>query len=416
MSFFVKHKNYIVTFGTEFFILILGFIIFRIASERMTEIGFSEYALSRRNISFLQPLLMIGLGVAVPRYISISPDRNSFLPAGLFLLAVVGTIFLIILGLGNRFFSTLFFGNDKYQSFIVPLTILLIGYGYHAILYGYLRGKKDIFFSNFIQFLHVGILPIMVLFHTQNIPSLLLFNGVILILLCVVFSISIFIKNNIQLDIKLCLEDVRTLLNYGIPRVLGDFALLAILTFPAYIVLSISKNVLLGGDVAYSITLLNLIGAAFGPISIVLLPEIGGFMREKRFDLIRNRFYVFVLSSITLTLIGYLIFYFFHDFIFNILLGTNHRKELFDMASIMLLGSFGYVLYIVLRSFLDAIHVQAKNATNLIIVLIIYVLLIVYGNSNDVPLNDYLYYFVVSLNILGILTLIKTYLSLKNLK
>jgi hypothetical protein len=86
------------------------------------------------------------------------------------------------------------------------------------------------------------------------------------------------------------------------------------------------------------------------------------------------------------------------------------------MASIMLLGSFGYVLYIVLRSFLDAIHVQAKNATNLIIVLIIYVLLIVYGNSNDVPLNDYLYYFVVSLNILGILTLIKTYLSLKNLK
>jgi hypothetical protein len=226
----------------------------------------------------------------------------------------------------------------------------------------------------------------------------------------------VFIKRQIQLDIQSCWEDAKLMLNFGLPRILGDFALLAMLTFPTYIVLSLQKNVLTGGDVAYSITLLNLVGAAFGPLSLVLLPEIGGFLAEKRIDLIKKRFYVFVLSGIILTLIGYLTFYFFHEVILNLLLGIDHRQEIFEIAQIVLLGSFGYVLYIILRSFLDAIHVQAKNATNLIIVLIIYVLLIVYGNSNDVPLTDYLYYFVVSLNILGILTLIKTYLSVKNLK
>ena len=382
----------------------------------MADIAFSEYTLSRRNISFLQPLLMIGLGVAVPRYVSIHPKRDSFLPASLILMTIVSTLFLLVLTLGSRFFSNLFFGDFKYQNYILPLCILLIGYGFHAILYGYLRGKKEVYFSNLIQLVNIGLLPISVLLYTQNVQQLLLLNGLFLLVSCLIFGLYVFIKRQIKLDIQSCWEDAKLMLNFGLPRILGDFALLAMLTFPTYIVLSLQKNVLTGGDVAYSITLLNLVGAAFGPLSLVLLPEIGGFLAEKRIDLIKKRFYVFVLSGIILTLIGYLTFYFFHEVILNLLLGIDHRQEIFEIAQIVLLGSFGYVLYIILRSFLDAIHVQAKNAANLIIVLIIYVLLIVYGNSNDVPLTDYLYYFVVSLNILGILTLIKTYLSLKNLK
>ena len=382
----------------------------------MTDIAFSEYTLSRRNISFLQPLLMIGLGVAVPRYVSIHPKRDSFLPASLILMTIVSLLFLLVLTLGSRFFSNLFFGDFKYQNYILPLCILLIGYGFHAILYGYLRGKKEVYFSNLIQLVNIGLLPISVLLYTQNVQQLLLLNGLFLLVSCLIFGLYVFIKRQIKLDIQSCWEDAKLMLNFGLPRILGDFALLAMLTFPTYIVLSLQKNVLTGGDVAYSITLLNLVGAAFGPLSLVLLPEIGGFLAEKRIDLIKKRFYVFVLSGIILTLIGYLTFYFFHEVILNLLLGIDHRQEIFEIAQIVLLGSFGYVLYIILRSFLDAIHVQAKNAANLIIVLIIYVLLIVYGNSNDVPLTDYLYYFVVSLNILGILTLIKTYLSVKNLK
>ncbi len=382
----------------------------------MTDIAFSEYTLSRRNISFLQPLLMIGLGVAVPRYVSIHPKRDSFLPASLILMTIVSTLFLLVLTLGSRFFSNLFFGDFKYQNYILPLCILLIGYGFHAILYGYLRGKKEVYFSNLIQLVNIGLLPISVLLYTQNVQQILLLNGLFLLVSCLIFGLYVFIKRQIKLDIQSCWEDAKLMLNFGLPRILGDFALLAMLTFPTYIVLSLQKNVLTGGDVAYSITLLNLVGAAFGPLSLVLLPEIGGFLAEKRIDLIKKRFYVFVLSGIILTLIGYLTFYFFHEVILNLLLGIDHRQEIFEIAQIVLLGSFGYVLYIILRSFLDAIHVQAKNAANLIIVLIIYVLLIVYGNSNDVPLTDYLYYFVVSLNILGILTLIKTYLSVKNLK
>ena len=416
MSFFSKYKNYIITFGTEILILFLSFVIFRVANERMTDIAFSEYTLSRRNISFLQPLLMIGLGVAVPRYVSIHPKRDSFLPASLILMTIVSLLFLLVLTLGSGLFSNLFFGDGTYQNYILPLCILLIGYGYHAILYGYLRGKKEVYFSNLIQLVNIGFLPISVLLYTQNVQQLLLLNGVFLLISCLIFGLYVFIKRQIQLDIQSCWEDAKLMLNFGLPRILGDFALLAILTFPTYIVLSLQKNVLTGGDVAYSITLLNLVGAAFGPLSLVLLPEIGGFLAEKRIDLIKKRFYIFVLSGIILTLIGYLTFYFFHEFILKLLLGKDHRNEIFDIAQIVLLGSFGYVLYIILRSFLDAIHVKAKNATNLMIALTVYIAMAGYGYSMHVKSITYIYYFVISLNTLGLLTFIKTYNTIKNLK
>lgn len=416
LSFFSKYKNYVITFGTEIIILFLSFVIFRVANERMTDIAFSEYALSRRNISFLQPLLMIGLGVAVPRYVSIHPKRDSFLPASLMLMTIVSFFFLLVLTLGSGFFSNLFFGDLTYQNYILPLCILLIGYGYHAILYGYLRGKKEVYFSNLIQLVNIGFLPISVLLYTQNVQQLLLLNGIFLLVSCLIFGLYVFIKRQIQLDFPSCWEDAKLMLNFGLPRILGDFALLAILTFPTYIVLSLQKNVLTGGDVAYSITLLNLVGAAFGPLSLVLLPEIGGFLAEKRIDLIKKRFYVFVLSGIILTVIGYLTFYFFHEVILNLLLGKDHRNEIFEIAHIVLLGSFGYVLYIILRSFLDAIHVKAKNATNLLIALIIYIAMAGYGYSMHVKSITYIYYFVISLNTLGLLTFIKTYNTIKNLK
>jgi O-antigen/teichoic acid export membrane protein len=331
-------------------------------------------------------------------------------------MGLISCFFLLVLSLGAPLFAYLFFGNFQYSSFIFPMTILLIGYGFHGILYGFLRGKKEIYFSNIMQLINIGILPVTVVFLTHNVLQLLYFNGFMLILNLLIFTSYIFYKRAIEINVEACKADAIVLLKYGLPRVLGDFALLALLTIPTYLVLNFQKDMLRGGDIAYSITLFNLVGAAFGPLSLVLLPEIASFLVEKRIDLIRKRFNVFVFVSLFLTLIGYLTFYFFHDFVLNLLLGKKHRKELFEVANIILLGSFGYVLYIVLRSFLDAIHVKAKNATNLLISLGVYCLLILIGFFLNVEMQYYLYFFVISVTLLGILTWVKTYTTLKEMK
>ena len=58
MSMVKKYKNYVVTFGTELTIMILGFLVFRIANQQFDEYGFSEYSILRRTVSFLLPLMM----------------------------------------------------------------------------------------------------------------------------------------------------------------------------------------------------------------------------------------------------------------------------------------------------------------------------------------------------------------------
>jgi O-antigen/teichoic acid export membrane protein len=413
---FSKSSNYIVTFFVEFLVLLLGFLVFRLASEKLAEVGFSEFTLARRNISFLQPLLMLGLGVAVPRYMSINKYRDSYLPSGLMMMMGIGILFLLALFAFRNVISILFFGNAEYNFLILPLALLLVTYGFHSIIYGYLRGKGEMYLANVFQLINIGIVPVLIMFFAQDVAFYMYFSALTIGIVSVVFSVLIFLKNQIKFNRSLLKEDSMELLGYGMPRIFGDFALLALLTIPAYVVLYLQHNLSAGGDIAYAITLFNLVGAAFGPISLVLLPEISKFLVESRIDLISKRFYFFVFSSLLLTVAGYLIFILFHESILNLLLGKNYRHEIFEIARVILLGSFGYVMYIVLRSFLDAIHVKAKNSVNLLISLGVYTVMILCGYLNGVSMFYYLYSFVIAVNLLGVLTFIQTYYSIKKLK
>lgn len=411
-----KYKNYVVTFGTEITIMVLGFLVFRIANQQFDEYGFSEYSILRRTVSFLLPLMMVGLGVSIPRYISLEPKRNSYFFSGLIGIVISGTLLLTALGIGRSFFSEIFFGDEKYSSFIFPMGILLMTYGLHAIIYGFLRGKLNIYLANFVQFINVGVIPLTVLFLSDSVLDLIYLNTIALFVSCAIVIGIIFKKYDILVKKKLAKEDSKVLLRYGLPRVLGDFALLAILTLPTYIVLEIQGDILVGGDVAYCMTLLNLVGAAFSPISLVLLPEIASFITQKRQDLIQKRFKIFVIVGLSLTTVGYLLFYFFTEFFLQILLGSNFRPNLIEYSRIVLLSSFGYGLYIILRSFLDAIHVRATNAYNLLICLGVYLIFVYFGISNESSVQYFLYSFVISLILLGIITFVQAYMNIKKIK
>ena len=411
-----RNSNYIVTFFVEFLILLLSFFIFRLANERMNSDGFSEFTLTRRNISFLQPLLMVGLGVAVPRYMSLNQKRDSYLPSALILMTGIGLLFVIVLLSAKHAIANLFFGNSNYSFLILPLVLLLLSYGFHSIVYGYLRGKGLLYWANAFQLLNIGISPVLAIVSAKNVEQYMYFNASFIFVNNLIFIAVVTVRNQTVFNRRIFGEDSSVLLSYGFPRVFGDFALLALLTLPTYIVLSVQHDLIAGGDIAYAITLFNLVGAAFGPLSLVLLPEISKFLAESNFILIKKRFYFVVLSSLALTVTGYFIFMVFHNAILHLLLGSKCRPEIFETAKVVLLGSFGYVLYIVLRSFLDAIHVKAKNSTNLLISLGLYAVLIVFGYLNDTSLFYYLCCFVIAVNLLGVLTFIKTYYSIKKLE
>ncbi len=411
-----KPNNYIVTFGTEMLIMLLGFMLFRYANQIMNEYGFSEYTIFRRTISLIVPLMMIGLGVAIPRFVSLHNSESSFFNAGLIWVLIAGGIIFVVLTIFQFYFADVFFGDRKFNDVVVAIGVLLPFMGVHAIIYGFLRGKMNALQANLAQLLNVGIIPIVVLFFSSSVVEIIYLNVIGLFLSCLVFSVLIIRQYEVQFSYTKFRADSKTLLTYGLPRVLGDFALLVLLSLPTYIYLRIDKDLLVAGDIAYGITLLNISAAAFSPLSIVLLPEITTFIANKRDDLIKRRFKHFVLAAVVLTIFGYGIYYLFTDFILSILLGNAYHPSIKETSLVILLGCFGYGLYIILRSFLDAIHVKAKNSINLIIVLVVYVILIFIMYLSEAHLNAYLYCFAASLTLLGLLTLVQTYRAINRLK
>jgi O-antigen/teichoic acid export membrane protein len=399
----------------EFIIVILSFLVFRLANENMDEVGFSEYNLARRGIALFQPLLMLGLGVAVPRYISIYIHRNSLLPAAIGLLLFAAVLMGVVFLSWKAFFAELLFGGSNYQDYIFPLFLLIFGYCYHAVLFGFLRGKLSYMLSNFMQLIHIGAWPVLSVIFYKNVLNLLYFNSIALLITCALFTGIIFYKYHLETTVKKLIFDIGTLTKYGLPRVLGDFALLVMLTAPTFIILNIKDDMLISGDIAYSLTLLNFIGAAFSPFGIILLPEIGIFLRDKKFTAIKRRFRIFFISALVLNLIGFIIYYSFTAEILKLLLGKQYRESIIHISQLILLSSFGYTAYIVLRNFLDALKVRALNSINLVLTLIIYFLLICFCFYIDAEISYYLIAFALVLSMLGLLTFVQTYKAVKEL-
>ena len=69
-------KNLILTFITEGFVVVAMLIIYRIIARKMGSDGVGEYALIKRVVGFMVPLLLLGLGIGIPRYISMSQDKQ----------------------------------------------------------------------------------------------------------------------------------------------------------------------------------------------------------------------------------------------------------------------------------------------------------------------------------------------------
>src|SRR4051812_4974560 len=100
-------KNYILTYITEFAVLISGILVYKLAAGSFGKDGFNEYSICRRTLSFIQPLLIMGFGVGLPRYIAIAAANNltkkisSYFYSAFLILAMV----MVVVSIGFMIFD-----------------------------------------------------------------------------------------------------------------------------------------------------------------------------------------------------------------------------------------------------------------------------------------------------------------------
>lgn len=400
------------TFATEFTVLIAGILVYKLAANIPEANGFSAYAIVRRTVSFIQPLLILGMGVGIPRYVAFAgtgtayKDQGSYFVAGFSIVQVITVFFAGFFILFRDQFSFLIFGSTSYGYLVPYMSLMLFGMVTHSLAYGYLRGKMKMNAANILQLVNLGIVPLLVFLLTPVIENVLLFTGLSWAVISLLFSLGLFFS--ITWKKENLMPCAKELLRYGLQRVPGDVALAGFLALPAYFTAHlVADDLKTAGYVAFGMSLLNMVGAAFGPISLLMLPQASKAIAAKDFLLLRSFSDKIVRLTLLLTVLGLLMIEIFTEPIMKLYLGSS-LAGMNACIRVILFASVGYSLYIALRSILDAYYVRAVNTKNIFIAFALFTLPAAVFVLQKCNYMYMLYSFITSMTLLGLLTYVET--------
>src|SRR5678816_2009183 len=112
-------KDFILTFITEFIVILCLLAAYKLADHFFGQKGFTDYSLARRVIAMLQPVFLVGMHITIPRQVAFYSIESKQKSSGIFLSAVLilfGITFLLsaVMLLFEKQFSSLLFDNPSY--------------------------------------------------------------------------------------------------------------------------------------------------------------------------------------------------------------------------------------------------------------------------------------------------------------
>lgn len=402
--------NYAYTFGFEFLIMISSVVLFKIVNLKFHEVGFSEYTVNKRLVSFLMPMMMMGMGVSLPKFLSVETDRKQ-LEIHYSAIAIVSVLFLFSVMLGFLFseqFSQMVFGDVEHEKMCIIILLYVYSLMIHACIYNYFRGKFKFKISSFLQLINIGVLPLIVYFFVDDIYHYFLCLSILtLFLLLVVNALAI---PFLILSLEEFKSGFKKLMTYGVQRMPGDVILGLFFALPTFIAANYF-SLIVAGNIAFCISLFNIIIALMSPVNIILLPEASKIVSEKNFTLLKNISAKLLLLSLALGIFSFLVVFVFGDFILEIF-SVKNIADTAPMLMIVFFGVIGYSVFSVIRSVVDAYYETAKVSFNIIISFFSFLLFLLILQLLDMfSIFNTLRAFSLSVNILGILT----YLSLRKI-
>jgi O-antigen/teichoic acid export membrane protein len=360
------------TLLTQGFVLVAGLLLFKLAADAFGPDGFGVYQLSRRIAALTQPIVLLGLGVGLPRYIGMVLGSRPEKLASLAVSAGISIVLmaLIVAVLFNAFpqtFSLVLFGSPDYSSYAAQISLLVFGLALHALVYSYYRGHILMKMANLIQAIGIGVLPVVFLLAISEctVKQLIGLTGLGLCATACTFGLPIvreILSHRHDIRIR---ESARELLRYGLPRIPGDFALAALLgTGP--VVASHFAKIREVGYLSTGQSLLWLTTASFTPLGIVLLPRVSNLLARGKMEVVRENLDYLVSATFHLSLFLVVQVVIFLDIVVRYWLGDEFVEGTQIMRVVVLALPF-HLVYVAMRSPIDAAVVKAVNTRNLIV-------------------------------------------------
>ena len=376
------------TMVTELLVTISGILILKLAASLLGPAGFGEYSLSRRAVGLMYLPLVMGLGIAAPRYIAIARagamegyTESAFATATLTAGLLPPLTLALLFNLAPQTGSALLFGRQSYFYLVPPATIALAGISLHAMVYAVYRGRSEMRFANVLQITNLALAPLLgFAFGEKSAASVLTATGVIWLLTSGVALLHVLYRERADWrGLHSMREHLKVLLRFGLPRVPGEFALVGLFAIPSLLAVR-AHGIVEAGQFSAALSVLTMAAGTFAPVGLVVLPrasamvatgDIAGVKRLVRRILIGG-----ILVAAAGVAVGELVIPFFIKWYFG---------EAFAPAipyfRAVLLAAIPYAVYILMRSILDALDVRALNSRNLIITVSIVTVLCLVNRS-----------------------------------
>ena len=369
------------TGATEFGILVAGLVLVSLFGRLLGPAELGEFLLLRRVTAWLIAGSLLGMGNALPRFIAHSVkkpngERRAYFLAGSTCLLGFTIILGLTLYLGRQSFARWLFGDPRLADLILPLCLLLAGLSAQTAAYGYYRGELAMGRANAIQIFHFAIIPVVVvilLYPTHSVTLILDVTGILTVVAAGLFAMPIFrqIANNTLPELW---PYAKELLEYGVPRVPGDFggaALFALGPIIAthYLPLRQVAYLLLGSNI------LLVMGYTAKPLTMVLLSKFSMMLGENRLKEVRAGVEYLVGAVLDLSVFASLQFVVFADILVNFWVGPKFMEGV-PVVRLLLLAIPPYLFYMAMRSSIDAATVKPRNAGNVMVALAGYLVLI----------------------------------------
>jgi len=372
------------TAGALVVIVAISPLIVSLLGRKLGSAALGEYLLVRRVMTWMNSSAMLGLGIALPRYVarvgeSSTGKRANYFIAALLCGGAMAGVIALILNSAPAFFARWLFGGSERADLILPLTLLLLATLPQMMVYGYYRGCLAMGKANILQLCNLAVVPlaaVLLLSRFHSVVMIISAIGIAMLACTALFASSIMSQLSSRQIRARARRDSGVvalgseLLRFGVRRVPGDFALNAILVAGPIVATHFAPM----SQVTYlllGMSILSMAELAVAPFSVILLSKVSQLLVRERTQQVRQGFRYLFVAMVELSVFACLQLETCTDVVVRTWLGPAFVGGVWIIRIVLLSIPFD-LAWVASRSFIDAASEKALNGRNYVSSLILF--------------------------------------------
>lgn len=379
-------SDVLTTLSGQLFVMLIALLLNKVMSMRLGPGSFTMYTLVTKSGGILAYVVLVSLGIALPRYIPMYRAQGdtkrevATFFASIAVLVVASLLMAVVVFVFRQPLCEGFFGSYN-GGYLIACFLFALKSAFTAYLYALLRADG--------KFVKYSVCQIAI--DTSCFASSFAFSDPTLIVVAMssvglALSLALIFQEYWQLykgklDAADAKNETATLLRYGIPRIPGEIILFSFTSVPLMIL-----NGRIGAfDTAGFTVSLGIISAAtplFSYVGLVLLPHASEALARREYDKLNRKLLglgllFLALSACMVAAIGLL-----DSFVITLLYSSEYL-QFADIVHLIMPAIVPMSLYLLLRNPLDALAEFPINTVNLAIAFCVLLAGIMASPSNE---------------------------------